>query len=152
MHLTEEEERAVDVVLLLIAGWEAKIADGDPDASDLSKMSEMHDVCRKINTKADALKTNLGKAMLSQLDRLMLDIVEGDGFRVSVRETRYAGIAPNRLPEAKAWIEHLAPELNIPSSANVKKALEVFRDMNPDAPTPDFLSESTSRSVTNTRR
>jgi len=53
------------------------------------------------------------------------------------------------LKSMKDWLEMVAPEVNIPASANIGKALTAFIDSNPDAEIPDFVAVTEKRSLTN---
>ena len=97
-------------------------------------------------SKAEGRKKELKKMILAKLDESGMTAATVAGRKIYTSERSYYGIDPNQLPAAKAWIERVAPEVNIPAAANVGKAVSAFLDENPSADIPSFIT--TSKTVT----
>lgn len=100
-------------------------------------------------SKAEGRKKELKNLILAKLNETGMTAATVAGRKIYTSTRTYYGIDPNQLPTAKAWIEEVAPEVNIPASANVGKAVSAFLDENPSADVPDFITKSETITLNN---
>lgn len=119
--------------------------------AELGELAVEHDRIRALVSGLEEKKAELSKRIVQKMETLGLDSVKAGGRRLSFRETSYYGITDGRAQDAKDFIEAVAPEVNIPASANIKKALDAWLDRNPGQPIPDFISVTKARSLVNAK-
>ena len=131
-----------------------------PDAEETGKLgvlaNELVEVS-KTASQAEARKKEIKAEIISILDARGDDGAIAGGRRLGFTTRKYYGVAQGESPEVHAqnlksmkdWLEMVAPEVNIPASANIGKALTAFIDSNPDAEIPDFVAVTEKRSLTN---
>lgn len=118
---------------------------------DLGPLALLHDKARGLEGRVEAVKKELSLKITAKMEAMGLDSVKADGRRLSFRTQKYFGVAEGREGDLKDFIEAVAPEVNIPASANIKKALDAWLDRNPGQPVPDFISVSETRSLVNAK-
>lgn len=117
-----------------LASWVSDLTKKKAEASALDK--ECDDLKNKIVAKLKELGTTSMKVA---------------GRRIGLSSRDYYGIDKEQLPAAKAWIEAVAPEVNVPAAANVGKAVEAFLAQNPGAELPAFIKVTTTETFTNAK-
>lgn len=124
------------------------IFDDDPE---LGVLAVEHDRLRALESRVEALKKQVSERIVSMMDALGVESVKAGGRRLSFRRQTYYGIVEGKVPSLQVFMESVAPEVNIPASANIKKALDAWLDANPGAEIPDFISKTESRSLVNAK-
>lgn len=121
------------------------------DDAELGALAQQHDKLRELAKKYDEAKAEVAKAIVARMEGMGLDSVKAGGRRLSFKKQTYYGCAEGRSQDVKDFVEAVAPELNVPATTNIKKALEVFLDENPGSPIPEFISVNETRSLVNAK-
>lgn len=128
--------------------------------ADSDKLGELANaLVRATQAESEAKKEkDLIKArIISILDERGDDGAIAGGRRLGFTTRKYYGVAQGDSPEQRAenlqqikqWLEQVAPEVNVPASANIGKAVNAYLDANPSAEVPDFVAVTEKRSLTN---
>lgn len=143
--MSEEQEPTTEQTL------DALLGTGEGSNPQLDQMAqELTTVAGQISA-LEKREKELKTLLMSALDSMGATSVKAGGRRIGITERTYYGINKEKLAEAKAWIERVAPEANIPAAQNVAKAVEAFRDTNPGVPLPEFITSSVTRIFTNAK-
>lgn len=118
---------------------------------DLGPLAVAHDRARALESKIEGVKKELSARIVQKMEAMGVDAVKADGRRLGFRSQKYYGVAEGRESDLKDFIEAVAPEVNIPASANIKKALDAWLDRNPGQQVPEFISVSETRSLVNAK-
>jgi hypothetical protein len=102
-------------------------------------------------------KSQLKAEIMQLLDSMGMDSASAGGRRLGFTTRKYYGISEGESPDQreqnlkhmKEWLESVAPEVNVPASANIGKAVAAYLDENPSAEIPDFVKVTEQRSLTN---
>lgn len=121
------------------------------DDEELGRLAVLHERARASESKAKAAKDELAKRIIARMDGIGTDTFRGNGRRLGFRTQTFYGIAEGQLQAAKDFIEAQAPEVNIPASANIKKAVEAYLDTHPGEPIPPFIAVTETRSLVNAK-
>lgn len=119
--------------------------------AELGDLAVAHDRLRELEGDIERKKKELAQRIVARMEAMGLDKATAGGRRLGFREMTTYGVAEGRVQELKDFIESIAPEVNIPASTNVKKAVDAFLDRNPGASVPDFVSVTKTRSLTNAK-
>lgn len=123
---------------------------GDSDG-DLAKwvteLTELKQQESQLGKQCDELKARI----IAKLKELGTTSMKVAGRRIGLSSRTYYGVDKNMLAEAKAWLEQVAPEVNIPASANIGKAVEAYLEQNPSATLPPFIVTSETETFTNAK-
>ena len=142
--LMSEVEAELDT---LQNAWMERVGDW---ARELAEVSAKVSVLEK---RKKELKANIMQA----LDSAGLDAAVAGGRRLGFTTRTYWGVAEGATPTERAanvtklqdWLDTIAPEVNVPASMNINKAVTAFIEEGGDPETLPFLSKSESRSLTN---
>lgn len=121
------------------------------DDAEIGELAVLHERARSAESRASAIKEETAKRIVMRMDALGLDQVKSGGRRLSFRTNTYYGISEGRIQEAKDFLESIAPEVNIPASANIKKAVEAYLDQHPGVAIPSFIAVTQTKSLTNAK-
>lgn len=119
--------------------------------AELGELALLHDRLRAVIKVAEEKKDELAKRITARMESLGLDSVKAGGRRLAFREQTFYGIAEGHVQEAKDFLEAVAPEVNVPASTNIKKAVDAYLDENPGAAIPAFISVTKTRSLVNAK-
>jgi len=119
--------------------------------AEIGDLAVLHERARSAESRAAAVKEETARRIVQKMDALGLDQVKSNGRRLSFRTNTYYGIAEGRTQEAKDFLESVAPEVNIPASANIKKAVEAYLDQHPGVAIPGFIAVTQTKSLTNAK-
>lgn len=139
---TAQEAQAQEAALDSLLG-----ADDATLGELVTKFTTLGEQISKMEKEKDDLKTRI----MSTLDGMGATSVKVAGRRVGITERTYYGLDKTQIEAAKAWMEQVAPEANVPAAANVGKAVEAYLDANPGAALPAFVTSSVTRILTNAK-
>jgi hypothetical protein len=139
------------------------ILDAVNDLGDVGVSDEIRDICaeyekaKSARLRAKAKEDEMKAAIMAFMEDSGFDSFVMHGRRYGTQTKTYWGIAQGQTPEereanverAKAWLDQEAPDLNIPASNNIQRALNEWLDRHPNEEAPDFLSKSERVSLTN---
>ncbi len=100
--------------------------------------------------KKDAAKAKI----IIEMDKVGMQSCTIRNRKLSFSTTTYYGIHhedPEKRERFKAWMERIAPTINLPATDKVKKALEIWQDENPGEPNPDFIKVTEKRKLLNSK-
>lgn len=122
--------------------------DPEEDKAISALIEELMTVSEEAS-RAESRKKEIKKILLGKLDEVGATRMTVAGRTIYSTTKTYYGVDKDQLAAFKAWIEQVAPEANIPASANVNKAVQAFMDENPGADLPTFITKSESVSLGN---
>lgn len=128
-----------------------------PDTEQLGDLANALVEATQAESAAKKEKDRLKAKIISILDERGDDGAIAGGRRLGFTTRKYYGVAQGESPEQHAenltrikdWLESVAPEVNVPASANIGKAVNAYLDANPDQDVPDFVAVTERRSLTN---
>jgi hypothetical protein len=103
----------------------------------------------EIASNAERRKSEIKNTLLARMDEIGVTSMTVAGRKIYTSTRTYYGIDRNQLPEAKAWMEAVAPDINIPATDKVKKAVDLWMDEHPGEDLPGFITKSESVSLGN---
>lgn len=123
-----------------------------PDDKELANLVEEMMIEATAESLAKKNKEAAKTLIIQRMDEMGLTGVTVAGRKLGFSTTMYYGIEhedPEKRERFKKWMEEGAPTINLPASANVKKAVELWLDIHPDEELPDFIKVNERRSLTN---
>jgi hypothetical protein len=126
-------------------------ADLTEDA-EIGVLAVLHEQARTAESRAASIKEETAKRIIMRMDSMGLDQVKSNGRRLAFRTNTYYGIVEGQLQAAKDFLESVAPEVNVPASTNIKKAVEAYLDGQPQGtPIPACIAVTQSKSLVNAK-
>lgn len=118
-----------------------------------------HVEARDLQSRAEKIKETLADKIVAKMNEQGLDSVKAGGRRAGFTTRKNYGIAAGATQEernanvaaVKAWLESVAPDLNIPASTNIANAVKIYLDRNPGAAMPAFIAVTETKSLTNAK-
>lgn len=130
------------------------------DDVELGALAEQHEFYRRTESDAKAKKDEIAKQIAQRLDSLGMTSAVVNGRRLGFTTRHYYGIAEGNdanerngnINAMHAWLSQIAPDVDVPASANINKAVQAYLDIHGEgAELPPFLSKTEVRSVTNSK-
>lgn len=155
MNIEEDnEELSSDTIMAERLTRELEAALVGDDHQLLTRLAHIHERARTLESQMKSVKEQAAKRIMEIMDRMGVDSMKLAGRRLGFREQEYFGIdrsVEGSVSDMKAWIEAIAPEVNIPASTNIGKAVTAYLDMNPGAMLPPFIKVTKSRGLVNAK-
>ena len=152
--MTTEEEAHAPVDEMRELEGILRATDDDTELGELAvALTRVSDIV----SAGEKIKKGLKAQIISKLDSAGLDGAIAGGRRLGFSQRTYYGVAQGGSPrqyaenlrQMKEFLERVAPEKNLPTSANMGKALNAYLDSNPEAEVPEFVAVTTQRTLTN---
>lgn len=141
-------ERVTDAASLASSIADVLGGEGDDDLATLVKeYTEGKEKHAREEKRLDGMKARI----IAKMDELGTTSMKVAGRRIGFSTRTYYGVDVEKLDAFKPWMEKWAPEINIPASDKVCKAVEAYLAANPGQPLPDFIKSSETRSFTNAK-
>ena len=117
------------------------------------KYNELKQLRLRVAKEEDAAK----REIIALMDSAGLDGVKAGGRHLSFTTKSYYSVAQGESPEQmaenlaefKRWLDGFAPELNVPASQKIQKAIDTWQDLHPNQPLPEFIHMTEKRSLSN---
>lgn len=152
--MSNDTENSVDIDAL---NEEMTAAFGLDEDAELAEMAQALTRLGGIRSQAEREAKRLKKLIINKLDSAGLEAAVAGNRRLGFTTRTYYGVAEGEslgereenVASMRKWIDEIAPEVNVPASQNIGKAVTAYLDANPEAELPSFVKVSETRSLTN---
>ena len=135
----------------------SELQDEALDTSELGTLANELVCATQEASKCEARKREIKKKIMALLDSAGLDAAVAAGRRLGFTTKTYWGLAQGQTPEERKanvealrkWLSDVAPEVDVPASTNINKAVTAFIEDGGDPESLPFLSKQDKRSLTN---
>lgn len=123
-----------------------------PDDQELGALVEEMMDAAADESAAKKRKSEAKAKIISRMDEMGVTGVTVAGRKLGFSTTTYYGVHtedPEKRKRFQEWMATLAPDINIPATDKVKKAVELWLDEHPSEDLPDFIKVTENRTLTN---
>jgi len=129
------------------------------DLQDFAALLQQHANARDMEARACRLKESLVEQIKAKMTAEGMKTVKAGGQRATLSERSYYGFNKGDTPEEqaknladlKAFFDQYAPDLNVPATTNIAKAVEAFFAATGQQELPAFIKKNDTITLTNAK-
>lgn len=129
------------------------------DLKDFATLLQQHANARDMEARACGLKESLVEQIKAKMQAEGMKTVKAGGQRATLSDRTYYGFNRGASPEEqeknlaalKVFFDQYAPELNVPASTGIAKAVEAYFAATGQQVLPDFIKKNETTTFTNAK-